>query len=157
MLAAGLAMASAAQACSPDIEEGPGSCGYQPPGGGGGNPPRYVLQGEIQNQGYEDGSNRSKFLKIRAYSRFADQNNDRVDADYINVRCTAFGVVGGASDYDSENGGALVDVHFGVGPIAPGMIGVPVTVQCTHHATYGTTTYDTTSTSTIYVSNYDTY
>lgn len=140
-LAAPLAMA-----CSTEIEEGPGSCGYQPPGSGG-STPVYVLQGVIENQGYEsdNGPGGGKRVKIRAYSRFANASNDRVDADYINVRCNAYDQIGNGytTEYDSENGGALVDVHFASNFVYG--IYRTITVVCAHHATFGVNTYDTTS------------
>ncbi|MBO9880294.1 MULTISPECIES: hypothetical protein [Xanthomonas] len=141
-LAAPLAMA-----CSTEIEEGPGSCGYQPPGSGGGSTPVYTLQGVIQNQGYESDNRPAggKRLKIRAYSRFANANNDRVDANYINVRCNAYDPYGNGytTDYDEEGNGALVDVHFTSNFVYGAYR--KITVVCTHHAEYGANTYDTTS------------
>lgn len=120
------------------------SCGG---GGGGGSTPVYTLQGVIQNQGYEsDGLPAGgKRLKIRAYSRFANANNDRVDANYINVRCNAYDQIGNGytTDYDEEGNGALVDVHFKSNFVYG--IYRKITVVCTHHAEYGANTYDATS------------
>ncbi|MDQ1092893.1 hypothetical protein QE400_002306 [Xanthomonas sacchari] len=116
-------------------------------GGGGGSTPVYTLQGVIQNQGYESDNRPAggKRLKIRAYSRFANANNDRVDARYINVRCNAYDQVGNGytTDYDEEGNGALVDVHF----TSNFVYGIyrKITVVCTHHAEYGANTYDATS------------
>lgn len=121
-------------------------------GGGGGTGPVYVLQGVIENQGYDFDPNvpHSGRVDIRGYSRLADANNQRVDADYINVRCYAYDASGGwTTDYDSENNGALVDVHFasnwvyGIGSYRT------ITVNCTHHATKYGVVYDTTSTAQI--------
>ncbi|KMM74833.1 hypothetical protein DYQ93_00170 [Xanthomonas sp. LMG 8992] len=120
------------------------SCGG---GGGGGSTPVYTLQGVIQNQGYESDNRPAggKRLKIRAYSRFANANNDRVDARYINVRCNAYDPYGNGytTDYDEEGNGALVDVHF----TSNFVYGIyrKITVVCTHHAEYGANTYDATS------------
>ncbi|MDQ7758415.1 hypothetical protein RAB70_12150 [Xanthomonas sontii] len=119
------------------------SCG----GGGGGSTPVYTLQGVIQNQGYESDGRPAggKRLKIRAYSRFANANNDRVDANYINVRCNAYDQIGNGytTDYDEEGNGALVDVHFKSNFVYG--IYRKITVVCTHHAEYGANTYDATS------------
>ncbi|WP_017912794.1 hypothetical protein [Xanthomonas sp. SHU 166] len=121
------------------------SCGG---GGGGGSTPVYTLQGVIQNQGYqtENGPAGAKRVVIRAYSRFANASNNRIDADYMNVNCKAYDVYGhSGSDYDEERNGALVDVHFK----SPWVLGYgtyrKITVVCTHHAEYGANTYDTTS------------
>ncbi|MCW0385563.1 hypothetical protein NB717_002363 [Xanthomonas sacchari] len=120
------------------------SCGG---GGGGGSTPVYTLQGVIQNQGYESDGRPAggKRLKIRAYSRFANANNDRVDANYINVRCNAYDQIGNGytTDYDEEGNGALVDVHFKSNFVYG--IYRKITVVCTHHAEYGANTYDATS------------
>ncbi|UYB54003.1 hypothetical protein OCJ37_08750 [Xanthomonas sp. AM6] len=106
-----------------------------------------MLQGVIENQGYEsdNGPGGGKRVKIRAYSRFANASNDRVDADYINVRCNAYDQIGNGytTEYDSENGGALVDVHFASNFVYG--IYRTITVVCAHHATFGVNTYDTTS------------
>ncbi|MGW6746136.1 hypothetical protein ACWGDX_36275 [Streptomyces sp. NPDC055025] len=114
-------------------------------GGGGGTTPSYVLQGVIQQQGYDSNAN-GRRVNIRGYSRLADSGNDRVDADFIEVRCNAYDALGGyTTSYDSENNGALVDVHFssnfvyGIGPYRT------ITVQCTHHATKNGISYDTIS------------
>ncbi|MEL4890018.1 hypothetical protein PQU63_01180 [Xanthomonas protegens] len=116
-------------------------------GGGGGSTPVYTLQGVIQNQGYESDGRPAggKRLKIRAYSRFANANNDRVDANYINVRCNAYDQIGNGytTDYDEEGNGALVDVHFKSNFVYG--IYRKITVVCTHHAEYGANTYDATS------------
>ena len=146
-LAAPLAMA-----CSIEIEEGPGSCGYQPPGGGGGTPPTYTLQGVIQDQGNERNSNGWLFAHIRGYSRLADANNDRVDADYISVACNTYGP-GTSSDSDDEHNGALVDVHFYSAGVPRGGVNT-VTVQCTHHAEKNGVSYNTTSTTQIPLNNF---
>ncbi|WP_121401006.1 hypothetical protein [Micromonospora sp. M71_S20] len=116
--------------------------------------PAYNLQGVIQNEGSEvhpDGYLHGRRAKIRGYSRLATWGNDRVDADYINVRCFAYDALGGyRTDYDSENGGALVDVSFvsnyvtGSTPAAR-----TITVSCTHHATKNGVTYETTSSTAI--------
>lgn len=136
-------------------EEGGETCGE--PGGGGGTggaPTVYTLQGVIQHQGYENDSGGGRHAKIRAYSRFANPNNDRVDADYINVRCYAYGPTGTTTDYDSENGGALVDVHF-YSSAYPAIGGSGfVNVQCTHHAEFNGVSYDTTSSQQINIQNY---
>lgn len=118
-------------------------------GGGGGTQATYVLQGVIQNEGYES-SGQGRRVKIRGYSRLADSGNDRVDADYINVRCSAYDALGGyTTDYDSENNGALVDVHF-ASNFVYGIGGYrTITVSCTHHATKNGIVYDTTSTAQI--------
>jgi len=152
----GFAMVSPAQAqiCLPELspqdsaQDGVQNCGGDPGGGGGGGgSPGYTLQGVIQNEGYTtDGAPPGgKRVKIRAYSRFADPNNDRVDADYINVRCNARDPYGPGytTDYDEEGNGALVDVKFAsnwvVGEFRT------ITIECAHHARYGWLTYDTTS------------
>lgn len=119
-------------------------------GGGGGTPPTYVLQGVIQNQGYDSDPHvpHGSRVNIRGYSRLADANNNRVDADYINVRCYAYDPLGGATtDYDSENNGALVDVHFSSNFVYGSYR--TITVNCTHHATKYGIVYDTTSTAQI--------
>ncbi|MDC8012564.1 hypothetical protein [Tahibacter soli] len=153
LVAASLA-APLAAACSIDIEEGPGSCNYQPPGGGGGTPPTYTLQGVIQHEGNESDSGGGVHARIRGYSRLANQNNDRVDADYIEVRCYAYGPTATTMDYDSETNGALVDVHFYSSAHPPiGGSGI-VNVQCTHHAEKNGVTYDATSATQIAISNY---
>ncbi len=131
-------------------------CGGGGTGGGGGGTtpppppppaPTYTLQGVIQNEGYESNAY-GRRLRIRAYSRFANQNNNRVDADYINVRCTAFDQLGGSTtDYDSENNGALVDVHFNSNFVYGAFR--TITVSCTHNARNGAITYDSTSTTQI--------
>lgn len=115
-------------------------------GGGGGTTPSYTLQGVIQTEGFES-SGQGRRVKIRGYSRLANSSNNRVDADYINVRCFAYDALGGyTTDYDSENGGALVDVHFasnfvyGIGSYRT------ITVNCTHEATKYGVTYNATST-----------
>jgi len=162
-LAAQFAMAPTAHAASPvkprsanlmpecPAGEDCGGGGGDPGGGGGGGTqPTYVLQGVIQNEGYETNAQGGKRLKIRAYSRFANANNDRVDASYINVRCNAYdnnAPGSGTTDYDSENNGALVDVHFNSNFV----YGVyrTITVICLHHATYGVNVYDATSTAEI--------
>ncbi|WP_027343278.1 hypothetical protein [Hamadaea tsunoensis] len=120
-----------------------------PPGGGGG--PTYVLQGVIQkiDEAHEGAwPSRLGTIQIRGYSRLANANNDRIDADYINVRCYANVLAYSTTDYDSENNGALVDVHFW-SPKVP-TSGVPaasrtVTVTCSHHAEKNGVSYDTTS------------
>ncbi|WP_217809736.1 hypothetical protein [Micromonospora sp. NBS 11-29] len=126
-----------------------------PPGGGGGTPPApaYTLQGVIDLEKYgHEGSwpYRVGGVKVRAYSRFANAGNNRVDADYINVRCYANDAYGhSTTDYDSENGGALVDVTFW-SPVNPVTGVLPqfrtITVTCAHHATNNGVNYDTTST-----------
>lgn len=88
--------------CDPENMTCPGG------GGGGTTPPPvvYNLQGVIQNEGYESYQT-GRRVKIRGHSRLANASNDRVDADYINVRCYAYDALGGyTADYDSENGGA---------------------------------------------------
>jgi len=119
--------------------------------GGGGTPPTFFLQGVIENQGYQtDPNGYGRRVDIRGYSRLADANNNRVDADYISVRCYAYDALGGwTTDYDDEYNGALVDVHFasnwvyGIGGYRT------ITVNCTHHATKYGVVYDTTSTAQI--------
>jgi hypothetical protein len=137
--------------------DNPDSCNNNPGGGGGGGgtpAATYTLQGVIQHQGYDYSSGGMRHAKIRGYSRFANQNNDRVDADYIEVRCTAYGPTGNTMDYDSETDGALVDVHFySSGYPAIGGSGI-VNVQCTHHAEHNGVTYDATSNAQIAISNY---
>lgn len=160
-LAASLATAprtAHAQYQEPCTIDNPDSCNNFPPGGGGGGggtpAATYTLQGVIQHQGYEYSSGGFRHAKIRGYSRFANQNNDRVDADYIEVRCYAYGPTGTTMDYDSETDGALVDVHFySSGYPAIGGSGI-VNVQCTHHAEFRGVTYDATSSSQIAISNY---
>ncbi|MET9252922.1 hypothetical protein [Streptomyces sp. NPDC003717] len=135
--------------CPIEIGDGCGGGGDGGGGGGGGGAPSYVLQGVIQVEGYTNAPNGQpgRRVEIRGYSRLANASNDRVDADYINVRCNAYDFNGYTTDYDSENGGALVDVHFasnwvyGVGPTYR-----TITVSCTHHATKYGVDYDTTST-----------
>ncbi|WP_410638450.1 hypothetical protein [Amycolatopsis sp. lyj-346] len=121
--------------------EDPGTGG----GSGGGTTAAYVLQGVIQTEGTEsDGTSRR--VKLRGYSRFATPGNDRRDADYINVRCTATAQTGAVTgDYDSENGGALVDVHFETPWIPNGAMLRTVHVACTHYATKTGVVYETTS------------
>ncbi|MGC4808794.1 hypothetical protein [Micromonospora sp. DT233] len=140
-----------------DVECPAGECGGGDGGGGGGGgttppSPAYNLQGVIQkdDEGH-DGAwpYRTGGIKVRGYSRLATWGNDRVDADYINVRCYANVLGYSTTDYDSENGGALVDVHFW-SPIVP-TSGVPapsrtVTVNCVHHAVKYGVNYDATST-----------
>ncbi|MFF3867730.1 hypothetical protein [Micromonospora sp. NPDC001898] len=126
-------------------------------GGGGGGPvtpppPAYNLQGVIQleDTGHEGSwPLRRGGVKVRGYSRLATWSNNRVDANYINVRCSATVLSYSSDDYDSENNGALVDVSFW-SPTVP-VTGVPVqsrtvTVNCTHHAEKNGVNYDTTST-----------
>ncbi|MFI0795882.1 hypothetical protein ACH4OY_24830 [Micromonospora rubida] len=126
-------------------------------GGGGEGPvtppsPAYNLQGVIQLEatGHEGSwPFRSGGVKVRGYSRLATWGNDRVDADYINVRCFATVLSYTTQEDDSENNGALVDVHFW-SRIVP-VSGVPVqsrtvTVNCVHHAEKYGVSYDTTST-----------
>lgn len=113
--------------------------------GGGGTAPTYVLQGVIQNEGYESGPAGGKRVKIRGYSRFADVNNNRVDADFISVRCNAYDALGGyTTEYDEESDGALVDVHFPSNWIYGAYR--KITVVCVHNATNGVNTYNATST-----------
>ncbi|KDN22101.1 hypothetical protein DV20_12015 [Amycolatopsis rifamycinica] len=121
--------------------EEPGTGG----GSGGGTTAAYVLQGVIQTEGTEsDGTARR--MKLRGYSRFATPGNDRRDADYINVQCTATAQTGAVTgEYDSENGGALVDVHFGSPWIPNGAFLRSVHVACTHYATKSGVVYETTS------------
>jgi hypothetical protein len=145
-------MTTPAHALIPQCDIGDDSCGGGDGGStGGGTAPAYVLQGVIQNQGYETNPyTYGRRVDIRGYSRLADASNNRVDADYINVRCYAYDALGGwTTDYDSENNGALVDVHFasnfvtGIGDYRT------ITVNCTHHATKNGVVYDTTSTAQI--------
>lgn len=159
-LAASLATAprsAHAQFQEPCTIDNPDSCNSNPPGGGSGGGttgPTYTLQGVIQHEGYEYSSGGFRHAKIRGYSRFANQNNDRVDADYIEVRCYAYGPTGTTMDYDSETDGALVDVHFySSGYPAIGGSGI-VNVQCSHHVEHNGVTYDATSASQIFISNY---
>jgi hypothetical protein len=136
---------------NPPCEIGSDNCDGGGDGGGGGTGPTYVLQGVIQNQGYEtDPHTGGRRVDIRGYSRLADASNNRVDADYINVRCYAYDALGGwTTDYDSENNGALVDVHF-ASNFVTGIGGYrTITVNCTHHATKYGVAYDTTSTAQI--------
>lgn len=144
-----------AQFQEPCTIDNPDAC--NPPGGGGGGGstgPTYTLQSVIQHEGYEYSSGGFRHARIRGYSRFANQNNDRVDADYIEVRCYAYGPTGNTMDYDSETDGALVDVHFySSGYPAIGGSGI-VNVQCTHHAEFRGVTYDAASSSQIAISNY---
>ncbi|WP_414941254.1 hypothetical protein [Amycolatopsis sp. cmx-11-51] len=121
--------------------EDPGAGG----GSGGSTTAAYVLQGVIQKEGLQsDGI--SKRVKIRGYSRFATPGNDRRDADYINVRCTATGPGGSETGkYDSENGGALVDVDFETPWIPNGAVLRTVHVACTHYATKAGVVYENTS------------
>lgn len=134
-------------------------CGEEPGGGGGGGgggtippPPTYTLQGVIQNQGYEYQPGPARFgrVRIRGYSRFANANNDRVDADYMEVRCFAYDPNSNyTTDFDSESNGALVDVHFSSPFVPGGSIGIRV--NCTHYATFRGVTYNSTSTAQIFV------
>jgi hypothetical protein len=127
------------------------TCGGDGGGGGGGTTPTYDLQGVIQTEYYQYDSNHiGRRVHIRGYSRLADASNNRVDADYINVRCYAYDALGHSStDYDSENNGALVDVHFD-SPWVSGIGGYrTITVNCVHHATKYGVVYDTTSTTQI--------
>lgn len=119
-------------------------------GSGGGTAPTYVLQGVIQNQGYESGPGGGKRVKIRGYSRFADVNNNRVDADFISVRCNAYDALGGyTTEYDEESNGALVDVHF-ASNFVYGMSNYRrITVVCVHNASNGVNSYSATSTAEI--------
>ncbi|MEU3460355.1 hypothetical protein ABZ721_10400 [Streptomyces sp. NPDC006733] len=134
--------------CPVDSDCGGGDSGGTG-GGGGGTPATYVLQGVIQNEGYET-SGQGRRVKIRGYSRLADANNNRVDADYINVRCSAYDALGGyTTDYDSENGGALVDVHFASNFVYGYSSYRTIRVNCTHQATKNGVAYATTSTSII--------
>ncbi|WP_329108719.1 hypothetical protein OG792_08745 [Micromonospora sp. NBC_01699] len=138
--------------CPIDSECGGGGGGEG--GGGGGTPPgpAYNLQGVIQleDTGHEGAwPLRLGGIKVRGYSRLATWGNDRVDANYINVRCSATVLSYSTQEYDSENNGALVDVHFW-SPTVP-VTGVPaqsrtVTVTCIHHAEKNGVNYDTTST-----------
>lgn len=142
--------------CTLNADGSTDSCDNEPPGGGGGGGTQatYTLQGVIQHQGNDRDSGGGMHAKIRGYSRFADQNNNRVDADYIEVRCTAYGPTGNTTDYDSETNGALVDVHFyssGYPPVGGSGI---VNVQCSHHAEHNGVTYDATSTTQIAIPNY---
>ncbi|SCL67167.1 hypothetical protein [Micromonospora peucetia] len=136
--------------------------------GGGGDPgtgpgvpppaPAYTLQGVIQHEGEEHQGAwplRQGRVKIRGYSRFANSSNDRVDANYINVRCSATVLGYTNNDYDAENNGALVDVHF-KSPMVP-VSGVPVqsrtvTVTCIHYAEKNGVSYDATSTAQFVIS-----
>ncbi|WP_432906949.1 hypothetical protein ACQP1S_14220 [Micromonospora matsumotoense] len=131
-------------------------------GGSGGDPvpptptsppgPAYNLQGVIQLESVGHEGNwplRVGGIKVRGYSRLATWGNDRVDANYINVRCSATALAYVTNDYDSENNGALVDVTFW-SPTVP-VTGVPVqsrtvTVRCTHHAEKNGVNYDAIST-----------
>ncbi|OLZ44140.1 hypothetical protein BS329_37565 [Amycolatopsis coloradensis] len=124
----------------PNPEE-PGTGG----GSGGSTTAAYILQGVIQNEGLQsDGT--GKRVKIRGYSRFATPGNDRRDADYINVRCTATGPGGSTTgDYDSENDGALIDVHFETPWIPNGAVLRTVHVACSHYATKNGVVYETAS------------
>lgn len=145
--------------CTINAEGEQDSCDSTPPGGGGGGSgggtqATYTLQGVIQHQGNDRDSGGGVHAKIRGYSRFANQNNNRVDADYIEVRCYAYGPTGTTMDYDSETNGALVDVHFyssGYPPVGGSGI---VNVQCTHYAEHNGVTYNATSTAQIAISNY---
>ncbi|WUH90264.1 hypothetical protein OG900_09235 [Streptomyces sp. NBC_00433] len=140
----GLATAPAQAArpyCTTDPEDHP--CGGGT-GGGGGTPPVYTLQGVIQHD-HDENAGVGRRAVFRAYSRLADSGNNRVDADYINVRCYAYDQLGGyTTDYDSENNGALVDVTFASNSI-PGALRT-ITVNCTHYAEKNGTSYNTTST-----------
>lgn len=112
-------------------------------GGGGGTPQTYTLQGVIQhNKDLTDGQGRR--AEFRGYSRLADADNNRVDADYINVRCYARDFAGYTTDYDSENNGALVDVTFQSNTLYGALR--TITVDCVHHAEKNGIVYDTTST-----------
>ncbi|MFG2049354.1 hypothetical protein ACGFIW_18220 [Micromonospora sp. NPDC048935] len=144
--------------CPVDSECGGGGGGEG--GGGGGTPPAptYNLQGVIQleDTGHEGSwPLRAGGVKVRGYSRLATWGNDRVDAYYINVRCSASVLSYSTHDYDSENNGALVDVTFW-SPTVP-VTGVPVqsrtvTVNCIHHAEKNGVNYDTTSTAQFVIS-----
>ncbi|MEV6690978.1 hypothetical protein AB0M35_05845 [Micromonospora sp. NPDC051196] len=149
--------ATPAQALPPTCWELDTCIELPPPGGGGGGgtppAPAYTLQGVIELEKYgHEGSwpYRTGGVKVRGYSRFANSSNNRVDADYINVRCYANTLSGySTTDYDSENNGALVDVHFW-SPTIP-VTGVSpefrtITVNCVHHATKNGVSYNTTST-----------
>ncbi|MFE0590280.1 hypothetical protein [Micromonospora echinospora] len=130
------------------IEVGDGSCGGSgDTGGGNGGYTTYTLQGAIENQGYET-SGYGKRVKIRGYSRFADSSNNRVDADYINVRCYAYDMLGGyTTGYDAENDGALVDIKFAsnyVYGVAGGGYRT-ITVTCSHYAEKNGVQYNATS------------
>ncbi|MFI9638842.1 hypothetical protein ACIG87_02065 [Micromonospora sp. NPDC051925] len=152
------AVAMPAHASEPDCSlncDGGGSGGDPGPGNPGTPPPTspaYNLQGVIQLEsvGHEGTwPLRVGGIKVRGYSRLATWSNDRVDANYINVRCSATVLSYATNDYDSENNGALVDVTFW-SPIVP-VGGVPaqsrtVTVNCTHHAEKNGVNYDATST-----------
>ncbi|MFJ6199022.1 hypothetical protein [Micromonospora sp. NPDC092111] len=148
------AVAMPAYASEPD-------CSLNCDGGGGGGdpvppppppPPAYNLQGVIQLEGTGHEGTwplRRGGIKVRGYSRLATWGNDRVDANYINVRCSATVLGYSTNDYDSENNGALVDVTFW-SPIVP-VTGVPVpsrtvTVNCTHYAEKNGVNYNATST-----------
>lgn len=153
-----VAMAAApAQALPPRCWELDDCIELPPPGGGGGGgtppAPAYTLQGVIELEKYGHEGNwpyRTGGVKVRGYSRFANASNNRVDADYINVRCYANTLTGySTTDYDSENNGALVDVHFW-SPTIP-VTGVSpefrtITINCVHHATKNGVNYNTTST-----------
>ncbi|WP_030488154.1 hypothetical protein [Micromonospora chokoriensis] len=155
-LSVAVASAAPAQAWLPEcpIDDCGGGEGGGGGGGGGGTPPgpAYNLQGVIQLEEVgHDGAwpYRLGGVKVRGYSRLANQSNDRVDANYINVRCSTSVLSYSTNDYDSENNGALVDVHFW-SPTVP-VSGVPVqsrtvTVNCSHHAEKNGVSYDTTST-----------
>ncbi|MGW1059094.1 hypothetical protein [Micromonospora rubida] len=160
-LAGAGAVAMPAHAWLPEcpIEE----CGGGGDGGGGGpvtppSSPAYNLQGVIQLEetGHEGAwPLRTGGVKVRGYSRLATWGNDRVDANYINVRCFANVLSYSTQEYDSENNGALVDVHFW-SPTVP-VSGVPVqsrtvTVNCVHHAEKYGVSYDTTSTAQFVIS-----
>ena len=153
------AVAMPAHASEPDCSlncDGGGGGGTGDPGDPGTPPPpsspAYNLQGVIQLEsvGHEGAwPFRVGGIKVRGYSRLATWSNDRVDANYINVRCSAAVLSYSTNDYDSENNGALVDVTFW-SPTVP-VSGVPaqsrtVTVNCTHHAEKNGVNYDTTST-----------
>ncbi|GLZ42837.1 hypothetical protein [Actinokineospora sp. NBRC 105648] len=138
----GIAIPAQAMAESPSIVTGVGEGGGS---GGSGSLQPFNLQGVIQNQGYQS-QGYGRRVKIRGYSRLANSSNNRVDADYINVRCNAYDTLGGyTTDYDSENGGSLVDVNFasnfvyGVGDARK------IRVNCTHYATKAGEVYQTTS------------
>lgn len=138
--------------CPIEVSDGSGECGGGDGGGtgGGGVSPTYVLQGVIQNQGYETGPGGGKRVKIRGYSRLANMSNDRVDADFISVRCNAYDNLGGyTTDYDEESNGALVDVHFASNFVYGMSTYRRITVVCVHNATKGVNTYSSTSTAEI--------
>lgn len=130
--------------CDPEVETCPGEGTPHPP-------IIYNLQGVIQDEGYESdgGIGQGRRVKIRGYSRLANASNDRIDADNIYVQCFAHDAIFGhppTSEADSEDGGALVDVHFD----SPWVYGVAnfrvITVNCTHTARKNGINYTATST-----------